>query len=297
MRARIFLVMLLAAVFTACGSAPAPTAAPARAGVVSLAPHLTEVVFALGQGHRVTGVGRYDDWPPEIAALPRVGGYLDPDLEAITKLSPEVLLLPGQHKKVSEYAALQQIPVLNIHMDSFETIFAGIRALGDALGCAPEAEKLVAALETERKAIASAVAAFPRKKALIITRRDSHNLNTLYTTGGASFVSEIVALAGGDNIYADNAQPYFEASKETVVAAAPEAIVEFHAGENLDPAGQQAFIADWQALPTLPAVAEGRILLVLESHSLRPGPRVLEIARNIARALHPGLEIPDAPSD
>lgn len=274
-----------------CAPAPAPPAALPK-GIISLAPNLTETIYALGSGDQVIAVGNFDDWPPEIAGKPRAGGYLDPDLEKITRLNPALLVVPGQHPKVSEFAKLRGLTLLNVHMDNIATIDAGIRTIGEALGASERAEAIIATLAAERGAVRDAVAAFPRPKVLIVTQRQAHDLNTLYSSGVTSFVSEMVALAGGDNIYADSDQPYFEASKETVVVRAPDVILEFHCGEKLDDAAQAAYIADWQALSGLPAVQQGRIHLVLEPHGLRPGPRVVEIARLIARMLHPGVDLP-----
>jgi ABC-type Fe3+-hydroxamate transport system substrate-binding protein len=136
------------------------------------------------------------------------------------------------------------------------------------------------------------VAGLPRPKALIITMRHDHTLNTLYTAHGASFVSELAGVAGGDNIYADAATTYPEASKETVVLKAPEVILEFHAGEKIDDAERRRFAEDWRQLPSLPAVQNGRVYVITEPHAVRPGPRIGEIARLLAGLLHPEAPTP-----
>lgn len=264
--------------------------APAGGGVVSLGPHLTEVVFALGQGERLVGRGTYDDYPPEVARIEDVGDYLDPNLERIALLKPSLLLLPGAHKQVADFAALNQIPTVAWNMDSFASIAEGITKIGDALGCPAEAAALNARMAAQRDALAAKLAGVPRLKVLIITQRDTHDVSTLYTAGGTSFVSEMVALAGGDNIYATTDQPYLEASKETIVASAPEAIVEFHPGHALTDKQRQQFIDDWQALRELPAVSKYQVYIFTDSYALRPGPRVMDMAERIARRLHPDLE-------
>lgn len=268
------------------------TPVAARHGIITMAPHLTETVFALGQGGRVVGVGSFDDYPPEIASLPKVGGYLDPDLEKIAMLNPELLILPGRARAVTDFAALKGIPVLNINMDSFETIDLGIAAIGQALGCEKEADELRARVLGDLDAVRAAVIGLPRPKVLIITMRQDHNLNHLYTAHKTSFVSQIIDCAGGDNIYADASTSYPEASKETVVMRAPDVIVEFHAGEKLDDTERAKYVADWQQLPSLPAVKNRRIYLVEQSYAMRPGPRVGEVARIVARLLHPEAQVP-----
>jgi len=275
-----------------CGK-EVPGAPSVRKGVITMAPHLTETVFALGQGSRVIAAGSFCDYPPEIANLPRVGGYIDPELEKISLLNPELLIVPGKYQQVTDYAEMKKLPVLNVDMDSLESIDAGIETIGKALGCEDKARALRARIASELEAVRAAVKDQPRPSVLIITTRPDHDLNNLYTVNGTSFVSEVVACAGGENVYADAGSRYLEASKETVVVKAPEVILEFHAGEKLDDTEQAKFVADWRQLPSLPAVQNGRVYLIAESHALRPGPRVGEIARIIARKLHPNVEIPE----
>jgi iron complex transport system substrate-binding protein len=282
----LFAALLFAALAVAgCGGAERGPAEPA--GIIVMGPHLTEVVFALGQGGRVVGVGNYSDYPPEIEGVPRVGGYIDPDLEKITLLNPAMILLAGVYPKVSEFAKTRGMRVVNIDMDSLESIDTGIATVGELLDCEAESDAMRAQFQKELDQLRADTAGLPRPRVLIITGRSTHTLDTLQTAGGPSFLSDIVTLAGGDNVYADTATRYFEASKETVVMRAPEVIVEFHAGETLTEAQEAAFIRDWGALPSLPAVKNNRIYLITESHSMRPGPRIVEIARKIAHLLHP----------
>lgn len=285
---RVFIMMrsafaaLILAGLAGCADAPQP-----HGGLVVMGPHITETVFALGLGARVTAVDDYSDFPPEVAALPRVGGYLDPDLERITLIKPELLLLAGHYPKVMDFAGPRGLPTLVVHMDSFATIDAGITMIGQRLGCPVEAERLRASISSEIDAVRAAVRDKPRPKVLIITGRAEHNLDDLHTAGAISFLSEMVDAAGGDNIFLDTQDAYFEASKETVVVRMPEVVLEFHAGEDLAPEERAAFITDWAALTPLPAVQNGRIHLITESHALRPGPRIAEVVRLIARLLHP----------
>lgn len=256
-----------------------------------MAPNLTETVFALGEGNRVVAVGDYDDYPPEVLQLPRAGGYIDPNLEKITLLKPGLILLPGRHQQVSEYASLNNIPVLNVDMDSFASIEDGILTIGNALHAEEKAQELVGSMRREKEALRAAVAGLSRPRVLIITSRQPRDLNQLYAAGGDAFISEAVALAGGDNLYADSGQRYFEASKETVVLKAPEVILEFHAGSKLSEEEKQALAGDWDAFPSLPAVKDKRIYIITESHGLRPGPRLIEIAWMLARLLHPAATL------
>lgn len=268
-----------------------------RKGLIIMGPHITETVFALKQGHRVIAVGELDDYPEDAQHLPKVGGYLNPDLEQITMLSPEMLIVAGKYPKVTEYAEINKLRVLNLNMDSLATIDQGIIVLGHELHCQQKADRLRERIQMEIQAVRNAVKDLPRSKVLIITGRPSHDLNTLNTVNGSSFVSELVQVAGGDNVFADAPQTYFEASKESVVMKAPDVILEFHCGEGLTQSQQDAYYLDWKALSTLPAVQGGRVYFITESHGMRPGPRVGEIAQLIAKHLHGEISFPDWPKE
>lgn len=281
--------ILLAFVFitSLVGSGCGALGGGSGSGIITMAPNLTETVFALGAGDQVLAVGDFCDYPTAVFKLPKAGGYVDPDLEKITMLSPGLLIVPGEHPQVSAYASEQQLRVLNVHMDNFDTIEAGITTLGEALGRTSEATALNASIEAGRASLESKMQGVVRPKVLIITTRETHDLNSLYTVGNQSFVSELVALAGGDNVFGDEDQDYFEASKESVIARAPDVILEFHCGRGLTESQRQAYYNDWQPLSTVPAVKNSRIFFITISHGLRPGPRIIDVAETIARELHP----------
>lgn len=288
--ARFLPLVLL--VFAACGrggEAPAE-----RHGVISMGPQITETIFALGEGRRLIAVSDFCDYPPEVEKLPRVGGYMNPDFEKITLLRPEMVFLSGKHLEMTRFCEQSGIPHVNVYMDSLGTIDEGIKTIGDALGVPEKATELRRRVREELEAVRASVAGKPRPKVLILTGRTEHNLNNLPTVGGGSFVSELVELAGGENLYEEADRPYLEASKETAVLKAPDVVLEFHAGENLDDEEKRAYVADWAQLASIPAVRDGRIYILTESHALRPGPRLPEIARKIAGLLHPSPE-PDRP--
>ncbi len=264
---------------------------PATERIITFAPHITETVFALGKGDRVVAVSDFCDFPPAVETLERVGGWHNPDLEKVTRLNPDLVIVQGEHEKVTELAEKRHFELLRVNMDSLDGIREGIRTIGTRLECPDAAEALVCAFDAELDAVRAAVAARPRTKVLILTGRQLHDMASFHTVGGGSFVSELVTAAGGENLYEQAGQPYIEASKETVVMRAPEAVLEFHAGETIPDEVKAQYITDWHQLPSLPAVQNNRIYLITESHALRPGPRVPEIAAKLAALLYPGIEL------
>lgn len=294
-RARRAGIFLFCAGMFLLGCGKGAPGASSRHGIVTMGPHITETLFALGQGSRVIAVGALDDYPPEVKQLPNVGGYINPDIEKLTLLAPELIILAGRYPKMSGYAELNQVPLLSVNMDSLESIDQGIAQIGQALHCPRKAEKLRQQIKAELQSVRDAVKDLPRAKTLLITGRQSHDLNTLNTVGGASFLSELLDVAGGDNVFADAHDAYFEASKESVVMRAPEVILEFHCGEGLTQSQQDGYYEDWLPLSTLPAVKSSRIFLITESFGMRPGPRVGEVAKIIARQLHGEIGFPANP--
>lgn len=279
--------VLLFGLLAAAGCSPSDEVAPTQDGVISFSPNITETVFALGQGERVVAVSSYCDYPPEVGALPDVGDYLSPNFEKIALLAPEMMLLAGEHEKVANFAEMNGIRTINAHMDNLATIESGIATVADALGVPDRGTALWTQIDSELQAIRDRVAGKPRPKVLVLTFRTDHDLNTLFTVGGESFVSELVEVAGGTNIFADSETTYFEASKESVVVQAPDVIIEFHAGQALTPEEEAIYRGDWNALDSLPAVRDDRIHLFTQTYGLRPGPRVALVAEQFAAWIHP----------
>jgi iron complex transport system substrate-binding protein len=289
-RAKLCALAPLALFAFAC-SAPDETPTK-RSGVVSFSPNITETVFALGQGDRLVAVSAYCDYPSEVDALPKAGDYLSPNFEKLALLAPEMILLAGKHEKVVQFAEMNGIKAVNAHMDNLATIHSGIMAVAEALGVPDRGEALYANIEAQLDAVRQSAAGKPRPNVFVVTFRTNNDLNSLSTVGKSSFLSELVEAAGGRNIFDDFDDPYFEASKETVVVRAPDVIVEFHAGEQLSETDIAAYREDWRPLDMLPAVRDGRIHIVTETYGLRPGPRVPLIAERFARWFHPESESP-----
>jgi len=262
------------------------TGGPIPKRIISIGPNITETVFALGQGDRLVGVTDFCVYPAEARVLPRVGGFFNPNLEKITALRPDLIVLQGKHDKVDGFCRAKKIAALHVAMDSLATIYGGIAALGDALGTSKRARELNNAIRHQLEAVRQAVSRFPRKRVFISLGRAMGSMANLYTVGGPSFLSEAVQMAGGDNIFVDVNQPYPEASKESLIKRAPEVILEMRPGESFTDAQQKQIVADWDIFPNIPAVADHRVHVVTEDFVLVPGPRIGKAARVLARTLH-----------
>ncbi len=269
---------LLAVVLVAgCGAAPSPpTGPPAR--IVSLAPSITEIVYALGGGERLVGVCGQCDHPEAVARLPRVGGYLSPSVEATLGLRPDLVLAvpsPGNREAVR---AIERagVRVLVVHDRTLEDLWASIRDVAGALGVDAAGDRLAAELRAGLDAVHARVAALPARRVLVIVGHDP-----LVAVGRDTLQDELVAIAGGVNVAADAGSVWPRITLELVVARAPEVIVDAAMGS--EAAGRALFAG----LTTVPAVQHDRILALRTDALYRAGPRVPEAARALAAAIHP----------
>jgi iron complex transport system substrate-binding protein len=276
MRAVWATLLLLA--MAGCAPAPGGAAGGPPARVVSLAPSLTEILWALGAGERVVGVCAQCDYPPAVAALPRVGGYLAPSVEAVIAARPDLVVVvpsPGNREAVR---ALDRagVQVLVVHDRTLDDFRASVRTIAGALGLAAAGERLVTEIDRGLAAVRARVAGVPARRVLLVVGH-----SPLVVAGAGTLQDELVTIAGGTNVAADVGQAWPQISPELVVARAPEVIVD--AGMGTEAGGHDLFAA----LTTVPAVRDHRVVRIAGDALFRAGPRVVEAARALARAIHP----------
>ncbi len=258
--------------------------------IVSMAPNITETIFALGCGDLLVGVTDFCTYPPEAKGLPKMGGAINPNLEKLIALRPDLVILQGKHEKVDAFCRIRRICVLHVNMDSLSSIYRGIISLGQALHCPRRAQRLCDSIRCELEAVRGVVAGKKRPRIFICLGRASGSLASIYTAGGKSFISEIIKMAGGDNIFEDVTLPYPETSKESLIKRAPEVIIEMRPGEEISDSRRMSLIAQWDILRGIPAVSDRRVCILTEAFLLVPGPRVGTAARFIAETLHPEVK-------
>lgn len=261
--------------------AGALTAQTRPARIVSLVPAATEMLFAIGAGPRVVGVSSYDHEPAEVERLPRVGALIDPDLERVLGLRPDLVVIYGSQRDLRRQLGRAGVPVFDYTHGGVRDVTGTIRALGDRTGTGDRAREVAAAIERDLAAIARRVAGRPRPRALLVFGREPGTLRNLYASGGVGFLHDMLEAAGGDNVFADHRRESVQASAETLLAVAPDVVLEIRAGP--EPVDLQA----WQAIPAIPAVRAKRIVVLGGSDLVTAGPRVAKATERIARALHP----------
>jgi cobalamin transport system substrate-binding protein len=286
---RLIAVVVAAALVILGGLRPATTqtrpAEPKR--IVSLVPALTEMLFAFGAGPQVVAVSSYDEFPPEVKSLPRVGALLDPDMERILALRPDLVLAYGSQTDLQAQLGRAGIRVYNYRHAGLAGVFDTLRSLGAAVGRPGEGERLAREIRGRLDAIQARVRGRPTPRTLLVFERDPASLRGVYVSGGVGFLHDMLGIAGGVNVFADVARESVQPSVETILSRAPEVILEVRATGLLAPTDVAAAKRVWGTLASVPAVQRGRIEVLNGEYLVVPGPRVVQGTEAFARALHP----------
>jgi iron complex transport system substrate-binding protein len=264
--------------------------APRR--IISLAPSLTETLFALGLGDRVVGVTRYCAHPSEVLDLPKIGGHLDPNFEAIVSLEPDlVVAIPSSHENRQRLESLG-IRVLEVDQHDVEAVLDSVSSIAEACGVSDRGTVLREELERKLALVKAAVAGAPRPRTVVVVGHQVGGgvVRTVWAAGHDTFYDGVVRIAGGVNAVDGGLARYPELSREGLASIDPDVVLDVIAGleeRNLDP---DEVRAGWMHLSELRAVREHRVNVLEGDQMVVPGPRLPEMVEAVARALHPELE-------
>jgi len=251
--------------------------------IVSLVPSVTESAFALGGEARIVGVSDFCDWPPAARAKPRVGGMVNPSLETLVALKPDLVVGTDEGNREETFVQLQRlgIPVYIVHAHRISEMYDLIARVGALTGRRDAVGPLVAGIQRRIDAVRAAVKARPAPRVLYVLWPDP-----LLVPGRDSHLTEMIELAGGRSITGGEPVSYVRFSIEAAVARAPEVIVLADHSTGASTAGRAA-PEKWQALTSVPAIRAGRLYSVDLSVLHRYGPRVPEGLELLARMIHP----------
>ncbi len=274
------LLLVVGAALLACGpqqtgeDEPPPTRVER---IVSMNPSLTAMILALGGGDRLVGVDQFSARQhPQLAALPRVGGLYSPSLEAVAALRPDLVVLVPSFEQRSFRARLGELGVARLELDplGFEDVLEALDRLGARIGRREQARARIEAIRRVRSAVEHEVRDRERPRAVLVLQRDP-----LFVVGRGSFLDDMLRSTGAENVAASFPDPWPRVSAEWLVGAAPELI--------LDAApGVEAARTFWSRWPSLPAVAQGRVVAVEAERVTLPGPWLDRALVLLAGAVH-----------
>jgi len=274
-----FRVAGLSAIFLLALSLRAPAIAAPPMRIVSLAPSVTETLFALGAGSDVVGVSQYCDYPAEVRKLPRVGSFLTPNLEAIIALRPTLVIGLGLSSDQRELRALTSMgyPVLLVTDASLDEIENSIGEVGARIGRPREARVLAAQIRAQIAEVSERLSSASTVRALMLVGHQP-----IVAVGRGTFLNQLLQLARADNIAAVSGQEWPQLSIEYIIAMRPQVILDGSMGN--DPTSPSKF---WESYRTIPAVSDHRVFGYPQDPILHSGPRVGRSLEILARMIHP----------
>ncbi|MEO8574529.1 MAG: cobalamin-binding protein, partial [Pyrinomonadaceae bacterium] len=251
---------------------------------ISLAPSLTEMIFAVGAGDKLVGVTTYCNYPAETAAIEKVGDTQTPNIEKIIALRPQIVFVSTASQLEAFMNTLdeQGISVYVTNPKSLDGVFENLQRLGELFGTSDKARRTILDLEGRASIVYNGFSRIGpgASRATIGSPRVFMQISRdpLFTIGKESFLTELIDKAGGRSVTRDLATAYPKISKETALALDPEVIILSDSEDNREPS---------EVLKNSPAVKNNRVFRINADIISRPGPRLVDALEEIAKDLQP----------
>jgi len=289
----LFLIILLVAV---AGLKQAPLSpkdsqtVPQR--IITLAPNITEIAFALGLDERVVAVTKYCDYPAQVKSLPKVGGFIDPNLEAIVALQPDLVILVATQQQMIKQLQQLKIPTLAVHNATLSDITESISAIGKATQQLKEAQQLLTKINQQISSVSHKVKNLARPKVMVTMGHSTSgkHVKTIYIAGQHDFYNDLIKLAGGQNSYQATHLKVPSLSVEGILQLNPDVIIDIFPESSDHNANIEQVKQQWQNLVYVNAVKNNRVHIIEENYATIPGPRIFQLLDKMTRIIHPEID-------
>jgi iron complex transport system substrate-binding protein len=292
----LLLLALIVAAFVASSAVerwlPLPASGVPPAGcrrIVSMAPSITETLFALGAGDRVVGVSRFCDYPPQAVSLPKVGGFLDPNLEASGSLAPDLAIMMTESEHSAEALRHVGIPSLTVCHQSLDGILESFLTIGRACGAEPQATALRSDILARIEHVQERTAGRGCPRVMVVANRalGIGKLEEVFVAAGDGHLDRLVELAGGQNALSVMVVRFPTLSHEGILKIDPEVIIDLVTEHDLAQLGREQILDDWRQVAQVKAVRQGRVYILADDRAVRPGPGFILLLEHFARLIHP----------
>ncbi|NIP37676.1 MAG: ABC transporter substrate-binding protein [Candidatus Dadabacteria bacterium] len=253
--------------------------------VVSLSPSITEIIYGLGAGDKVVGVTMYSDFPPEVKDIQKIGGWVNPNLEMILNLKPDlVIMLTDQDKIFGDKIRALGLKTLAVDSNpSTSHITRSISIIGSELGRKEQSSKLNKEINSVITEIQSEIANITPKKVLCVIGRNPGTLDDIYAVGNTSYINELITLSGGVNVIKKE-RTALKISKESIFALDPDIIIEI----NHDKTDKEKEVKEiWSALSEAKAIENNQLKIISSSAILHPSQRIVDGLKELVKIIHP----------
>lgn len=276
---RLLSVFLVAALVTLAAD-------PVPHRIASLSPSTTEILYGVGAFPRVIAVSQYCSYPPEVAKLPRIGGWQTSDIESIVAIHPDLVVLT----KAQEPFIVDRLQAFGLHWiavpsESLADVFTAIDTIGKATGNSKQSADLIRQTHASLDNIRRATKVLPRRSVLLTVSRTPGTLSDLYVATEGSYLIDLVEIAGGRSAVAPARTGYGKISKEAILTLNPEVIIDLVPGSKSKLAEHTTDV--WNDLPELRAVREKHVYAVDDQFVPHPSQFVTHTAEIFEKILHP----------
>ncbi len=247
----------------------------------------------IGAGDRVVGVTRYCTYPEQALAKAKVGGYVDPSVEAVCALRPELVIMLAEQARYLSCLDTIGVKALAVDHATPQGILDSILEIGRACGETRRAQQAVAALRSRMEAVRSRTGTGPHPRVLVTVGRtiSPGGISDVFAAGKSSFHDELIALAGGINAL-DRPPAYPMVTAEGVMRMNPDIVIDLVPDTDARPGTEAEVTAAWRKFAGVRAVKTGRIHVIVGSHTVVTGPRFIELLEDMARIIHPEAGLP-----
>ncbi len=257
--------------------------------IVSMSPSITETLFAIGLGDRVVGVTRFCRYPPEALEKEKIGGYMDPNYEAIAKLEPDLVLILPEQEKVCDFLTELGLKYLTVNNKKISDIIDTILTIGKVCGAEKIAGELAANINSRLKVIQDKVKDLPQPRVLISIGRTmgTTSLEDVYVAGRNTFFDELIGYAGGINAFERHGIDYPVLSAEGFLYLNPDIIIDMV--PDIDRLGLNKTLLkkEWENISGAEAVKNNRVYILSGDYTVIPGPRFILLLEDLLYVIHP----------
>jgi len=259
--------------------------------IISLSPNITEILFALELGEKIVGVTRYCNYPPQAKKIAKVGGYLDPNYEAILRLEPDVVITLPEFEEVKNFLSELGINYRIVNNKTIADILASIKYLGEELNAENKANEISGEINSKMAQITERTKILHRPKVLISVGRSlgSGVLEEVYIAGKNTFYDELINYAGGNNAFQDEKIAYPMLSAEGIININPEIIIDLVPDFEKKGLDESVIKKGWERVFEVDAIKNNRIHVLGQSYTVIPGPRFVLLLEDLARIIHPEI--------
>ncbi len=259
--------------------------------IVSLAPSITESLYAFGRIDRVVGVTRYCDYPPEALTKIKIGGYYDPNYEAIIALEPDLIIMLAEHETPLQHLAGLGYNIVVVNHKSISGILRSIETVGEACGASDKAKTIADDIRARMERIREKTEGLPSPRVMVSIGRNmgSGTLKDVYISGKEGFYDEMIEIIGGVNAYSGGVA-FPVVSSEGIVTMNPEVIIDMVPDLEENGWNPEMIMKEWEALPQVDAVKNRRVYVFGEDYVAVPGPRFIAIMEKMARVMYPEID-------